>query len=45
MDGDVSHSSEIKLPAIRTVALLDLFSLCVSAFILFTLCSVFRLFI
>jgi hypothetical protein len=37
MDGDVSHSSEIKLPMFRTVTVLDLFSLWVSPCFPFTL--------
>jgi hypothetical protein len=44
-DGDVSHSSEIKLPTFRTVAVLDLFSLWVSSCFPFRLCSMFSLFI
>jgi hypothetical protein len=42
--GDVSHSSEFKLPACRTVAILDCLAHWVSCF-RFTLCSVFSLLI
>jgi hypothetical protein len=43
-NGDVSHSSEFKLPTFRTVAILDLLALWVSCF-RFRLCSVSSLFI
>jgi hypothetical protein len=36
-DGDGSHLSKIKLPTVRTVAVLDLFSLLDSSLLHFTL--------
>jgi hypothetical protein len=45
MDGDVSHSSETKLPTFTTDAVLYLFSLWVSSCFPFILCSAFSLFI
>jgi hypothetical protein len=44
-DGDVSHSSKIKLHTFRTVAVLDLFSFWVFFLLSFHIISTFSLFI